>query len=64
MPELNELDMCVRPPVLYGRAEPDDEYNPAPEPPLDPKQIDKHRYEFEYDYEDEEDDTDESHYSS
>lgn len=62
MPELNELDMFGRPPVFYGRAEPDDEY-PHPEP-LDPKQIDKHKYEIEYDYEEEEDEDDESNYSS
>ena len=62
MPELNELDMCGGPPVLYGRAEPDDEYNPPPEP-LDPKLIDKHKHGFEYDYEEEEDEDDESNYS-
>ncbi len=64
MPELNELDMRGGPPVLYGRAEPDDEY-PRPEEPPDPKLIDKHKYvEFEYDYEEEEDEDDESNYSS
>ena len=65
MPELNELDIFDRPPTLYGRAEPDDEYNPPPEP-LDPKQSDKHKkeYEFEYEYEEDEDDDDENNYSS
>jgi len=63
MPELNELDMCGGPPVLYGRAEPDDEY-PRPEEPPDPKLIEKHKYEFEYEYEEEEDEDDESNYSS
>ena len=58
MPELTELtETCG--PILYGRAEPDDEYNPTPEP-LDPKLIDEYRYEDE----DEEDDQDENHYSS
>ena len=64
MPELNELAIFERVPVLHGRAEPDDEY-PHPEP-LDPKQIDKHKteYEFEYEYEEDEDEDDESNYSA
>jgi hypothetical protein len=66
MPELNELGIHERPAVFYVRAEPDDEYNPPPEEPLDPKLIEKekHEYEFEYEYEEEEDEDDESHYSS
>lgn len=64
MPELDELDMCDRPPIPYSRAEPDDQYNPSPEPPLDPEQKDKHKYEFEYEYEEDEDEDDESNYSS
>ena len=65
MPELDELDIAERTPVLHGRAEPDDEYNPFPEP-SDPKEIDKnkHRLEFEYEYEEEEDEDDESNYSA
>ena len=66
MPELNELDVFERPPILKGRAEPDDEYNPPPEEPLDPKLIDKHKHEheFEYEYEEEEDEDDERNYSA
>ena len=65
MPELNELDMCDHPPILYGRAEQDEQHTPSPEP-LDPKQIDKHDfdYEFEYEYDVDEDEDDESNYSS
>jgi len=59
MPELNELNQTCGP-ILYGRAEPDDEFNPKPEP-LDPKLIDEFPYEDE---DDEEDDQDENHYSS
>jgi hypothetical protein len=63
MPELNGLEMLDCAQALYGRAEPDDEY-PRPEPPLDPKQIDKHKLEFEYEYEEDEDEDDERNYSS
>jgi hypothetical protein len=63
MPELSEVSYYV-PPILYGimhgRAEPDDEY-PHPEV-IDPKLIDRYRYEDEDDAEDEQDD--ESNYSS
>ena len=58
MPELTELKAICDLPILYCRAEPDDEY-PRPEP-LDPILIDKYRYEDEED----EDEEDENNYSS
>ena len=61
MPELINIKPTCDLPILYGRAEPDDEYS-RPEP-VDPKQIERHRYEDEDDeYDEEEDEDDERKY--
>ena len=44
--------MLDREPILYSRAEPDDEYNPRSEP-LDPYLIDDDRSQIEHEEEDE-----------
>jgi hypothetical protein len=63
MGEIIELKQSCDPAALSCRAEPDDEY-PRPEP-VDPKLIERHRYEDEYDEEeDEENEDDERNYSS